>query len=56
MGIVSRKDAKHAKFGENDLNYTEGRFSKLFSELCGLCAFARDIPNFASGSAALGTS
>jgi hypothetical protein len=28
-------------------------FSPLFSGLCGLCAFARDIPSFGCGSATL---
>jgi hypothetical protein len=38
---LSRQDAKNAKFG-------------LVFFLCGLCAFARDIPAFDCGSAALG--
>jgi hypothetical protein len=39
-GICSRQDAKHAKSGS--------------SILCDLCAFARDIPSFDCGFAALG--
>jgi hypothetical protein len=41
LGLFSRQDAKNAKFGKH-----------LF--LCGLCAFARDIPIFGCGFAALG--
>ena len=41
VGLFSRQDAKNAKFGKH-----------LF--LCGLCAFARDIPIFDCGFAALG--
>ena len=38
-GICSRQDAKHAKYGS--------------LILCDLCAFARDIPSFGCGVAAL---
>jgi hypothetical protein len=41
FGYLSRQDAKSAKFG-------------IMNFLCGLCAFARDIPTFGCGIAALG--
>ena len=41
VGLFSRQDAKNAKFGKHFF-------------LCGLCAFARDIPIFGCGFAALG--
>ena len=43
MTICSRQDAKNAKFG-------------VIFFLCGLRAFAGDIPNFGCGSAALAPS
>jgi hypothetical protein len=42
LGLFSRQDAKNAKFGKHFF-------------LCGLCAFARDIPIFGCGFAALGS-
>jgi hypothetical protein len=36
------------------MNYLGEFFSPLFSDLCGLCVFAGDIPNFGCGYAALG--
>jgi len=42
FGLFSRQDAKNAKFGKHFF-------------LCGLCAFARDIPIFGCGFAALGS-
>jgi hypothetical protein len=42
-GFVPRQGAKHAKFG-GKRGIIFGKFSPLFSDLCGLCVFAGDIP------------
>jgi hypothetical protein len=41
LKYFSRQEAKSAKFG-------------IIISLCGLCVFARDIPRFRCGTAALG--
>jgi hypothetical protein len=47
-GLDSRQGAKHAKFRREKINYLEKNVL-LFSGLCGLCIFARDIPSFGCG-------
>jgi hypothetical protein len=46
---------KVAKFGGED-KIVSNDFIRFFSDLCGLRAFAGDIPSFGYGSAALGPS
>ena len=53
-GDDSRQGAKHAKFGREKIQSCQ-RSSVSFSDLCGLCAFARDTPSFGCDSAALGS-
>ena len=38
------------------MNYLGEFFTVIFFDLCGLCAFAGDIPSFGCGGAALGPS
>jgi hypothetical protein len=51
-GIDSRQGAKRAKFG-GEKGIILKKLITLFSDLCGLGVFARDIPTFGCGSSAL---